>query len=54
MAESTLSLVDRQEYEELKSFIEAKLDLYLSGLPFNGDISRKVREAMENFEAICW
>ena len=52
-AECSLSLVDIQEYVELKSFIDAKLERKLQSMPVNSvsfDIPYKVRVATEQRE----
>ena len=47
MAKHILSFVNVEEYEDLKNFIEAKLEQHVLGLPCNDDMLQKVREAME-------
>ena len=50
-AEDSLSLVDVEEYVELKSFIEANLERKLESMPVDAAIPHKVRVATEQRES---
>ena len=51
MAEGSLSLVDVEEYVELKSFIEANLERKLESMPVDAAIPHNVRVATEQRES---